>query len=81
MLWSVCGKPKWQAAREESAVLFTFEHQILKLAQAHWTAETVVFNFYSLIICKTIFITLIGTEMMFVMPVYAISNLNINLIF
>lgn len=76
-----CDLSEWQATREESAVLFTFEHQILKLAQGNWTAETVIFNFYGLLIWQTIFITLIGTEMMFVMPVYAISNLNINLIF
>lgn len=68
-------------AREESAVLFTSEFQIVKLVQAKWTAATVIFNFYSLIICQTIFITLIGTEMMFVMPVYTMSNLNINLFF
>lgn len=51
------------------------------LARANWAAEPVIFNFYSLIIFKIIFMTLIGTEMIFLTSVYAISNLNINLIF
>mgnify|MGYP001852599969 FL=1 len=62
-------------------MLFTFEHQILQSAQANRSAERVIFRFYGLLICMTIFITLTEAEMMFVMSVHAISNLNINLIF
>lgn len=76
--WSACDKPEWQQHTRNVKVPFTFEHQILESVQVNWSAERVIFNFYRLLICTTIFTTLIETEMMFVMPVHVISKLEHN---